>query len=107
MACPDFEDLLREGPGGHASGCGECRALLEAAAEVDRTLELAFQDVSAPGRVSAAAYARIERLSRIPRPSLVPEILDFMGWAAVFAAAAVLIPRYLPEVIQALATRVG
>ena len=96
MACPDFEDLLREG-GEHAAHCEHCRALLEAAADVDATLEGAFAGVSAPPELAAS----VRRLGTAREPSVVPEVLDLIGWAAVLALAAVLLPRFLP-VIEAL-----
>jgi hypothetical protein len=38
------------------------------------------------------------------RPSLLPEVLDFIGWAAVFALAAILLPRFLPLLNAAIAS---
>jgi predicted anti-sigma-YlaC factor YlaD len=102
MACPEFEDLVREGAGGHATRCEECRALLDALADVDAAFEAAFADVSAPPDMAAAVRARVAR--ELPlRPSPLPEILDFIGWAAVLALAVVLLPRFLPLIDVALA----
>jgi hypothetical protein len=36
-------------------------------------------------------------------PSLVPEFLDFIGWAAVLAVAAIVVPRFLPLISAVLA----
>ena len=103
MACPELEDLVREGPSGHAARCEECRALLDALADVDAAFEAAFQGISAPPGLAAAARASIARHIPPRRPSLLPEILDFIGWAAVLALAAVLFPRVLPFFEAALA----
>jgi hypothetical protein len=103
MACPELEDLVREGLGGHAAHCEECRALLDALADVDAAFDAAFTGVSAPPGLAAAARARIARQMPPRRPSLLPEILDFIGWAAVLALAAVLFPRVLPFFEAALA----
>jgi hypothetical protein len=105
MACPSFEELLR-GAGDHAARCEECRALLEALTEVDATLEAAFADITAPAGLAARARAQASLEAALQRPSWVPEILDFIGWAAVLALAAVLIPRCLP-LLQAALTRPG
>ncbi len=96
MPCPNLEELLQDG-GEHAARCEHCRALLDAWADVDATLEAAFAGISAPPRLAASAA----RLRSARGLSYVPEVLDFIGWAAVLAIAAVLLPRFLP-VIEAL-----
>ena len=108
MACPRFEDLLEGGRAAtdHAARCERCAALLEAWAEVDASLEHAFANVSAPEEFAARARARALRETRLRRPSIVPEVLDFIGWAAIVALVAVLIPRFLPA-IQAMLARLG
>jgi predicted anti-sigma-YlaC factor YlaD len=103
MACPEFEDLVREGAGGHAARCEECRALLDALADVDAALEAAFAGVSAPPGMAAIVRARAFRELPLRGPSALPEILDFIGWAAVLALAVVLLPRFLPLIDAALA----
>ena len=102
MACPEFEDLLRDG-GDHAAHCEECRALLEALADVDATLDGALAGISAPPSLAAAVRARRTHEFPVRRPSVLPEVLDFIGWAAVLALAAVLVPRFLPILDAALA----
>jgi predicted anti-sigma-YlaC factor YlaD len=92
MACPEFEDLIREGRQGHAAQCEDCRNLLDALAEVDATLESTFAGIQAPRSLAVAVQSRISREPRLRAPSLVPEILDFIGWAAVLALAVVLYP---------------
>ncbi len=96
MPCPSFEELLRDG-GGHAARCERCRALLDAWSDADATLEAAFAGISAPPGLAASVAA----LRSAGGPSYLPEVLDFIGWAAVLAIAAVLLPRFLP-VIEAL-----
>lgn len=103
MACPEFEDLVREGAGGHAAHCDSCRALLEALADVDSAFEAAFADVSAPQGLAAAVRARVAGKIRIRPPSILPEVLDFIGWAAVLALAAVMLPHLLLRLGAALA----
>jgi hypothetical protein len=105
MACPEFEELVREGVGGHAARCEECRALLDALADVDATFEAAFAGVSAPPGMAAAVRARVALTPPFRRPSPLPEILDMIGWAAVLALATVLLPRFLFLVDAALSGR--
>jgi hypothetical protein len=104
MACPDFEDLVSGGAGDHAAHCEECCALLDAWAHVDTTLDAAFAGVSAPPSLAALVRACVRREVSVRRPSVVPEVLDFIGWAAVFALAAVLLPRFLPLLDAAIAS---
>ena len=104
MACPDFEDLVNGGAGDHSAHCEECRALLDAWADVDATFDAAFAGISAPPRLAALVRARAVREIAVRRPSLLPEVLDFIGWAAVFALAAVLLPRFLPLLDAAIAS---
>jgi hypothetical protein len=103
MSCPEFEDLVREGASGHARHCEPCRALLEALADVDDTLDAAFAGVSAPPRLAASVRARLAIETPIRRPSMIPEVLDFIGWAAVLALAAVWIPHLLLRLTAVLA----
>ncbi|HTQ55898.1 MAG TPA: hypothetical protein VMI94_15630 [Bryobacteraceae bacterium] len=95
MACPDFEELIRQGPAGHAAHCDDCRGRLEAWTEIDGAFTSAFADVSAPAGMAAAVRARVAREVPLRPPSILPEALDFIGWAAVLALAAVLLPQLL------------
>jgi len=103
MACPELEDLLSDRSCEHAAHCEACRALLEELTCVEATLETAFAGISAPPGLEAAVRARIAE--ELPRrgPSLVPEFLDFIGWAAVLAVAAIVVPRFLPIISAVLA----
>jgi hypothetical protein len=103
MACPDFETLVREGPAGHAAHCEECAALLDALADVDAGLESAFAGTAAPPSLAPSVRLRIAGEQSRRKPSLVPEILDFVGWAALLALVAVLAQRFLPLVDAAVA----
>lgn len=103
MACPEFEDLLSGEGRDHAAHCEECRALLDALAEVDATFDAAFAGISVPPSLAAGVRARMAREFSVRRPSLLPEVLDFIGWAAVLALAAILLPRFLPLLDAALA----
>ena len=103
MGCPEFEDLLREGSGGHASHCEKCRVLLETWTQIDAVLDAAFGGISAPPGLAAAVRARVARELPVRRPPVIPEILDFIGWAAVLALMAVAVPRFLPLISAMLA----
>lgn len=106
MACPEWDDLLREGSVGHAAHCEKCRALLDALAYVDATFESAFADIRAPAGMAAAAREQVKRQLPERVPSLLPEVLDFIGWAAVLAIAAIIVLRYVP-VFRALLAGLG
>jgi hypothetical protein len=71
---------------------------------VDATFDAAFAGISAPPSLAAGVRARVAREFPLRRPSLLPEVLDFIGWAAVFALAAILLPRFLPVLSAAIAS---
>lgn len=103
MACPEMEDLMHGRAGDHAAHCAECRALLDALVEVDTALESAFANITAPPGLAATVRARVSHELPLRGPSMMPEVLDFIGWAAVLAIAAFLLPRFLPLLETALA----
>jgi predicted anti-sigma-YlaC factor YlaD len=96
MPCPSFEDLLldyaelapaeRGAVDAHLAGCADCREYLETLAH----LETGLSDLYAGAQVSPSF--RNEVLSIVERPSLLPEILDFIGWAGIIAGLACLAP---------------
>ncbi len=106
MGCPELEELLLEGTDGHAAHCEGCRALLDAWHYVDATLNTTLAPICAPPGMAPAVRARVSREQPVRAPSLIPEILDLIGWAAVLAAAAIVIPRFLP-LIQAVLAGTG
>ncbi len=106
MGCPELEELLLEGTDGHAAHCEGCRALLDAWHHVDATLDTALAPVCAPPGLESAVRARVLREQPVRTPSLVPEIMDSIGWAAVLATAAIVIPWFLP-LIEAVLAEVG
>ena len=97
MACADIEDLILNNSGwepgqrqlveAHVRGCEDCLAFLEAAQSIDFALE---QTRRAPARLTAAVLAAIA-----PKPSYLPEILDFVGWAAMISVAVGLVRELL------------
>jgi hypothetical protein len=104
--CPELEDLLKEGSGGHAAHCSKCRELLDALAQVDSALDAAFGNISAPPDLEIAVRAGISRVCSEGRPSILPEVLDLIGWAAVLAAAAIAVP-YFASLLSAVITGIG
>ncbi|MEK7407744.1 MAG: zf-HC2 domain-containing protein [Acidobacteriota bacterium] len=89
MPCAEYENRLldqaglnaeeRDAVDAHLDRCAGCRAFLEALERVDAALaaELGHKQVT-------PAFRRAV-LARISRPSFLPEVLDFVGWAGVFA----------------------
>jgi hypothetical protein len=104
MACPELEDLVSGRAGDHAAHCEQCRALLEAWNDVDATLGAAFTGICAPPSVAAGVRRRAASEARMRRPSILPEVLDLIGWAAVLALVAVLAPRFVPAIQAAIAS---
>jgi len=102
MGCPEFDNVLKGTAGDHALRCEECAAMLESLTDAEAILEPALAGVSAPPSLAAAARMRIAAESRRKGPSILPELLDLIGWASVLALAAVLFPRFWPLVSAAL-----
>ena len=97
MPCAQFEDLLldyghldpeqRGSIDAHVAACADCRAFLDSLAEMDAACSARFAQLGAPTAFREAVLRRIDREVPLRRPSYVPEVLDFVGWAAVVAIA--------------------
>lgn len=92
MLCTEFQERLLEYDGlaagervtvdEHLAGCADCTAFYAVIHEIDTALTAAFAD----RRVSSIFTSRVSqelRVHRVPRPSMVPEILDATGWAGI------------------------
>jgi len=105
MPCAEFEDLLqrydelsaaeRRHAEAHLSDCADCREYFEMLSDLDRELTGLYAGLQ-PGSKFAAAVASIvsttpKPITRLRPPSAWPEVLDFCGWAAVVAIAAMLV----------------
>ncbi len=87
MYCAEYEDRLLDYSGldteernavdAHLDRCSGCHAFLEALGRVDAVL------AAEVGRPQVTAAFRRAVLARISRPSFLPEVLDFVGWAGV------------------------
>jgi hypothetical protein len=82
MNCPEIEELIvnESDPAAvdaHVRQCEGCLAFWEAARELDCAL---MRTRKAPERLNRAVMAAIT-----PKPTLLPELLDFVGWAAMIA----------------------
>jgi anti-sigma factor RsiW len=104
MPCAAFEDLLRDyeeltdgerqRADAHLAACGDCREYLETLTDLDRELSALYEGLEPRPWFHQKLTAQIASRaieSRPPRrPSFLPEILDFCGWAAIVAIVAVL-----------------
>jgi anti-sigma factor RsiW len=91
MPCEAFEDLLngyselsageRAAVEAHLAACLGCRAFLETLTAVDQGLTALYLGAE-PRRIFDPTF--------IKQPSPLPEILDFIGWAAVAAIVIIL-----------------
>ena len=90
MPCPAFEDRLldyaqlatadRAAVDHHIAACQGCREYLATLEHVDRSLTALL----APAVPSADFAARVRaRAPGFDRPRMLPELLDFVGWAAI------------------------
>lgn len=106
MPCASFEDRLldyhelsageRSSIDAHLAECAGCREYLDVLGGIDAQLAKLYSG------------ARIGAEIRLDKPSFIPEILDFLGWASVLAfvvcAALLFVPAgaYLAIVTPAL-----
>jgi predicted anti-sigma-YlaC factor YlaD len=104
MPCAPFEDLLvdyaelstedRCAVDEHLAGCAGCREYVDTLAHLETGLSRMYA-----GTQASPAFRR-DLLSSLERPSLLPEILDFIGWVGIIAAFACLVPllwHFQPE----------
>jgi|SRR5579864_1048674 anti-sigma factor RsiW len=95
MACAEFEERLleyaelangeRARVDAHAAQCASCREFLEALRTVDSQLTAQLASLEVTPAFAPAVRRRVRRESAVARPSLVPELLDFVGWGAIVA----------------------
>lgn len=95
MACAEFEERLLEyaelGNGerarvdAHAAQCSSCRGFLEALRTVDSQLTAQLAGLEVTPAFAPAVRRRVRHERSGPRPSLVPELLDLVGWGAIVA----------------------
>jgi anti-sigma factor RsiW len=100
MACAEFEDLLldyadlssaeRVRADGHVAGCTACREFLAALQAVDTNLMAQYSHRVLDANFDHALKRRIQQEIPAARPSLVPELLDFIGWAGILALVALI-----------------
>src|SRR5882724_6205968 len=107
MPCDSFEDRLldyselsaaeREPVDAHVAGCADCREYLDAAERLDARLADLYAGVRVSPGFQAAVLSRKKAEVFLARPSLLPEVLDFVGWAGGIAAVvclATLLPSF-------------
>jgi len=113
MTCPEFEELLldydkqkaqqRSTVDAHVSACESCRTLQSALAEVDTRLEREYPAIQASPVFDNRVHARIRTLdAAVRKPSLLPELLDFVGYLSVTAALLVTLVLLFPNVTSFL-----
>ena len=59
-------------------------------------LDAAYGAISAPPSLAAAIRMHIAAQQAVRRPPILPEVLDFIAWAALLALVAAVAQRFLP-----------
>lgn len=95
MACAEFEERLLEYAelangekarvDAHAADCPSCHEFLEALRTVDSQLTAQLAGLELTPAFAPAVRRRVRYEGAVARPSLVPELLDFVGWGAIVA----------------------
>ena len=108
MACAEFEERLleyaglagnaRAGVDAHAAHCSACRELLDALHTLDSQLIVEFGGLEVSPSFGPAVRRRIQSAAPMAKPSLVPELLDFVGWGTIAALAGLLAWWLIPLV---------
>ena len=106
MACHEFEERLlvydelasdqRRNISAHLIHCEDCRSFLLALSEVDTALQAAFADTTVSADFSEAVVHKLVGSPMRRRPSLIPELLDAIGWGAVIAILLWLTAFFVP-----------
>src|SRR5437763_2704437 len=96
MNCPEFQEKIlaydelspeeRYPVDSHVSACVDCRMFFSALIDVDIALTAAFANRLVSKTFSDQLLGKTRTQSRSRQPSMVPEILDAAGWAAIVAA---------------------
>ena len=119
MACREFEERLlvydelgsdeRQGVSGHLVQCEDCRSFLSALSEVDRALQATFAHSRVLADFSKSVAQKLLSQTARRGPSLIPEVLDAIGWAAVIAMLLWLTAFFVPgaEFTTPLAAAIG
>ncbi len=119
MACREFEERLlvydelgldeRQGIGGHLVQCEDCQSFLSALSDVDTSLQAAFAHSTVSADFSKSVARKLLGQPARRRPSLIPEMLDAIGWAAVIAILLWLTAFFVPgaEFTTPLAAAMG
>lgn len=97
--CADLEPLLfdyrnlsateRERVDAHVASCADCRETLKALSYLEDELSEVCSAIDAPAEFRNMLRSRVALEKPVRGPSVVPEILDFLGWSAIFAVAVV------------------
>ena len=95
MACAEFEERLleyaelvngeRARVDAHTAHCSTCREFLEALRTVDSQLTAQLAGLEVTSAFAPAVRRRVRYEGSAARPSVVPELLDFVGWGAIVA----------------------
>jgi len=95
MACAEFEERLleyaelkngeRARVEAHTAYCSTCREFLEALRTVDSQLTAQLAGLEVTPAFAPAVRRRVRYEGFAARPSVVPELLDFVGWGAIVA----------------------
>jgi hypothetical protein len=113
MACAEFEELLidyqdlpfpqRAKVDAHLAGCADCREYKSILQQLDGELSAQYSGVTPLSELQARIHSRIAAETRLARLSFLPEILDFIGGAAIVAIVFSLAWMFVPREATALA----
>ena len=95
----DYDELSdgeRAAVRAHVAGCGACREYLEALKGIDAQLSRLYAEARVSPEFERAVAIRVGTGVTFPKPSFVPEVLDFFGWTAVIAFVACATLLFVP-----------
>jgi anti-sigma factor RsiW len=114
MACAEFEERLLEYAelangeracvDAHTARCSSCLEFLEALRTVDFQLAAQLAGLEVTPAFAPAVRRRVRHEGAAARPSLVPELLDFVGWGAIVTLVG-LVAWWLMPLVHVSSTR--
>jgi predicted anti-sigma-YlaC factor YlaD len=96
MPCMVWGDLLldyselpadeRQAADAHLAGCADCREYLETMAHLETGLVELYSGTKVSPAFRSEVRACLNAGIGLEQPSVLPEVLDFIGWAGIIAA---------------------
>jgi hypothetical protein len=106
MPCAVWDDLLldyselatgeRQAADAHLADCADCREYLETMGRLETGLVELYSGAHVSPAFRSEVLSSLNAGIGLEQPSVLPEVLDFIGWAGIIAAFVCLAPNFQP-----------